>query len=75
MKITIDAPQAVDEEELADELERIAGLVRQGYQSGEVHGGWWHLEGDYAEPEDDEPDVDDDVTKHEPWNEDGPIMP
>lgn len=36
---------------MAEELRRIAKLVEQGYQSGEVHGGWWDLSGEFAEPD------------------------
>ena len=28
-------------EEMADELERIAGEMREGVTNGEVAGGWW----------------------------------
>ena len=37
-------------ESLADELERIAGMVREGYIEGEVEGGhYWSLNEDYEQ--------------------------
>ena len=51
MQVSIKAPRVTDEESLADELERIARMIRNGFTCGEVHGGWWGLSGEYAEPE------------------------
>ncbi len=51
-KFTLDVwPGGISHGHLADELGRIAGLLREGYQSGDVNSeeltGWW----DTKEPE------------------------
>ncbi|MGE3582882.1 MAG: hypothetical protein AB7J28_15880 [Hyphomonadaceae bacterium] len=50
MKVVFDfhrqAPE--DEECLSDELERVAAMIRDGFTSGELDGGWWTIEGDFA---------------------------
>lgn len=51
-KITINAPRAQNEDDLSDELHRIAVMVEKGFTSGEVRGGWWSIEGEFAESED-----------------------
>lgn len=44
-KLIISVPACNDTGILADEAERIAGLIREGFFSGEDRGGtWWRIE-------------------------------
>lgn len=55
LKVTIETRHDITAEEMADELERVSNLLREGFIQGEVNGGWWTLEGRPAEePETDE---------------------
>lgn len=56
MRLVIDAPCARDGEDMALELERIKDLIDQDFTSGEVRGGWWRLDGEWADEVEEYPD-------------------